>query len=882
VTPGWGAVAPVQGAVVSHRGAVASEAPAGPILLGVRHHGPGSARAVVRALAAYQPEIVLVEGPPEADPLVRFAASADLRPPVALLAYPLDATVTGRAAFWPFAEFSPEWQAIRWAVDHGVPVRFCDLPVVHRFSVEPEVERQSDGVDPSTVDPSTVDAVRADPIAGLAHAAGYDDPERWWEDVVEHQRGSADGGHPLADALAPFQAIAEAMAAVRAHAPAPPPNEDHHERRREAYMRTVLRAAVKAHSRVAVVCGAWHVPALTPPLPKVGEDAALLRGLSKTKVAMTWVPWTHGRLASWQGYGAGVHSPGWYHHLFTAPDHTVERWLVGVARVLRDEGLPVSSAHVIEAVRLADTLAHMRGRPIAGLSEVTEATQAVLCDGDPLRLELVNRRLVVGERLGTVPDDTPGVPLARDVAAAQRRLRLPPEALVRDLDLDLRRDYDLERSRLLHRMRLLGVDWGLPAESARRGKGTFWEPWRLCWQPEFAVDLVAASAYGITVASAAANRVTELAARARSLAGVTALAERCLLADLPDALDGVLRALDERIALDPDVAHLMAALPALARSLRYGDVRGTDTSALRGVAEGLLVRICVGLPPALAALDDEAAAAMRRRIDALHSAVALLDRTAAKATAGPAQPADGAERPTEAESTDRTARSEGPAEAEHSVEGRPTHRAEPPAEGRSTHHTEPSAEGRSAHHAEPSAAAEPTGAHGPAPLARWLATIGSLASRDDVHGLLVGTFNRLLLDAGRLPADEARRRLGLVLTVGVPPAHGAAWVEGFLAGGGLLLVHDERLLNLVDAWLAAIPADTFLEVLPLLRRTFGEFAIPERHAIGQRVRRREATGSEQPGDTEYSTFDTERGALVLPTVALLLGWDTLPEPVGVG
>jgi hypothetical protein len=688
-------------------------------------------------------------------------------------------------------------------------VRFCDLPVVHRFSAEPAVETETDGTDPSTVDPSTVDIVRADPIAGLAHAAGYDDPERWWEDVVEHQRGSADGGHPLADALAPFQAIAEAMAAVRAHAPAPPPGEDRYERRREAYMRTVLRAAVKAHSRVAVVCGAWHVPALTPPVPKIGEDAALLRGLSKTKVAMTWVPWTHGRLASWQGYGAGVHSPGWYHHLFTAPDHAVERWLVGVARVLRDEGLPVSSAHVIEAVRLADTLAHMRGRPVPGLSEVTEATQAVLCDGDPLRLELVNRRLVVGERLGAVPDDTPGVPLARDVAAAQRRLRLPPEALVRDLDLDLRKDYDLARSRLLHRMRLLGVDWGLPGESARRGKGTFWESWRLCWQPEFAVDLVAASAYGITVATAAANRVTELAARARSLAEVTALAERCLLADLPDALDGVLRALDERIALDPDVAHLMAALPALARSLRYGDVRGTDTSALRGVAEGLLVRICVGLPPALSALDDDAAAAIRRQIDALHSAVALLDRTVAKATRS-------------------------------------------------------------------------TGADGPAPLARWLATIGGVASRDDIHGLLVGRFNRLLLDAGRLPADEARRRLGLVLTVGVPPARGAAWVEGFLAGGGLLLVHDERLLNLVDAWLAAIPADTFIEVLPLLRRTFGEFAIPERRAIGQRVRRRAATGSEQPGDAEASTFDTERGALVLPTVALLLGWDAVPETVGAG
>src|SRR5262249_55553315 len=146
-------------------------------------------------------------------------------------------------------------------------------------------------------------------------------------------------------------------------------------------MRGVLRAATKQHSRVAVVCGAWHVPALTGKLPTVSADAAVLRGLPRTKVAATWVPWTHGRLASWQGYGAGVSSPGWYHHLFTAPARPVERGLVGVAWVLRGEALPVSSAHVIEAVRLADALAAMRGRPLPGLSEVTEATRSVLCDG---------------------------------------------------------------------------------------------------------------------------------------------------------------------------------------------------------------------------------------------------------------------------------------------------------------------------------------------------------------------------------------------------------------------------------------------------------------------------------------------------------------------
>jgi hypothetical protein len=757
------------------------------VLLGIRHHGPGSARAVERALDAYRPGIVLIEGPPEADPLVAFAASEQLRPPVALLAYPVDKNAVGvsRASFWPFAEFSPEWRAIRWAVTADVPVRFFDLPAANRLAPE-----RVDRIPIDEPAPAEPDALRADPIAALATVAGYDDPERWWEDVVEHRFDARVGDDPLAAALDPFDAIAEAMAAVRADTPAPPPVEARDEARREAYMRGVLRAARKEHPRVAVVCGAWHVPALTEPLPAASADAKVLRKLPKVKVAATWVPWTHGRLASWQGYGAGVSSPGWYHHLFTASDRVLERWFVQVAGVLRDEGQPVSSAHVIEAVRLATALATLRGRPFPGLAEVTEATRAVLCDGDDLRLALVNRRLVVGERLGEVPDDTPSLPLVRDVSAAQRSLRLPPRALARELDLDLRREIDVGRSRLLHRLRLLGVDWGIPAPT-RSGIGTFWESWRLQWQPEFAVDLVAASGYGTTLAAAATGRVEELAAGAESLGEVTALVERCLLADLPDALASVLRALDDRIALDQDVAHLMAALPALARTLRYGDVRGTDTGAMRSVAEGLVVRVCVGLPPALAALDDSAALEMRDHIDAVQSALALLD---------------GAE------------------QRERWAERRE----------------------------------------------RWLETLGRLAERNDLHGLIAGRINRLLLDSGRVDVDEVRRRLGLILTVGVPPARGAAWVEGFLAGGGLLLVHDERLLALVDGWLAGIPKDIFVEVLPLLRRTFSGFAEPERRSIGERARRLgDETAPAEPGDD----LDPERVALVLPTVALLLGQD---------
>ena len=349
---------------------------------GIRHHGPGSARAVVAALRRQPPDVLLVEGPPEADELVRWIADGGLEPPVALLGYATDDP--RRAGFWPFAVFSPEWQAIRWAVEHEMPVRFFDLPYAYR-AAEPDgadepdsgpldgPDSAPDGVDAGPGEAGPGDAGPGDgaeprrpvdPIGELAAVAGYDDPERWWEDVVEHRDTPA------------FEAIAEAMAEIRAGAP-----EDPRDLVREAYMRTVLREVRRAHDEIAVVCGAWHVPALTAKAT-AKDDAALLRGRRKAKVAFTWVPWTYGRLASWRGYGAGVRSPGWYHHLFTTTDDVVPRWLVAAAGVLRDEGVPTSSAHVIEATRLAETLAALRGRPLAGLAELTEAAGAVMCDGD--------------------------------------------------------------------------------------------------------------------------------------------------------------------------------------------------------------------------------------------------------------------------------------------------------------------------------------------------------------------------------------------------------------------------------------------------------------------------------------------------------------------
>jgi hypothetical protein len=572
-------------------------------VFGIRHHGPGSARSLLAALEEYQPDAVLIEGPADADPLLSWVTAEGMQPPLALLGYAREEPKI--AAFWPYAVYSPEWQAMIWARRRSVEVRFCDLPATMVLAPRARTlfAGDADG-SPTSPDPGR------DPLGTLAAAAGYDDPERWWEDLVESRL----------DSSSPFPLITEAMAELRRLAR--PPSAE--EQRREAYMRQTIRAARRrGRSRVAVVCGAWHAPVLVWPLPPANRDAATLRGTAKRKVTLTWVPWTHERLASGAGYGAGVTSPGWYHHLWTAPDQTIPRWLIKVARALRERDLPTSSAHVIEAVRLAETLASLRSRPLAGLTEVTEATRAVLCDGDEHAVRFVTDHLVVGQALGTVNERVPTVPLEADLMKTCRTLRVRREPDVRHWDLDLRRPVDRNRSQLFHRLRLLELDWVRPADSEIASQGTFREVWASRWRPELSVQLVEASVWGTTVESAASARV-EVIRRDGTLPELTRAVGRCLLADLPSALDQLLATLAERAALDADVVHLMEALPPLVRAQRYGDVRRTDTAALTRVIATLVLRTCAGLSRAVTGLDAENAAAMRRRIDEVTAALGLL------------------------------------------------------------------------------------------------------------------------------------------------------------------------------------------------------------------------------------------------------------------
>jgi hypothetical protein len=150
-----------------------------------------------------------------------------------------------------------------------------------------------------------------------------------------------------------------------------------------------------------------------------------------------------------------------------------------------------------------------------------------------------------------------------------------------------------------------------------------------------------------------------------------------------------------------------------------------------------------------------------------------------------------------------------------------------------------------------------------------LGALAGIAERADLHGLIDGRLTRILLDAERLPVADVARRMSRAMSPGNAPSQVAGWVEGLLSGGGLLLVHDAGLLSLVDEWLTGLTDQLFVDVLPLLRRTFGAFAGPERRAIGERVAARPVGGRRVEGAVR--DVDEARAAPAVRAVLTILG-----------
>ncbi|MGW2911144.1 DUF5682 family protein [Streptomyces asoensis] len=581
--------------------------PAAPFLIGVRHHAPSLAAAVPALLDEAKPDVVLVELPAEMQEWLPWLGHEETRAPVALAAAPADGTGAQSPAFYPFADFSPELAAVRWAARHGVPVVACDLPLADRAWGAGRDGTVPDGA------PGLAVALRA----RLTGRAGDD----LWDRLVE---ATAPGSPP--EAVRRAALLTGWALRTDAAAAGGVPELD---LRRERWMRSRIAEATERGERAAVVVGAFHAPALTAPARAGYEAATALaddpaardpgsapgergpdrtgreRGGPRGGAGAGWttslIPYAYALLDERSGYPAGIRDPEWQDMVLRAAgdpaalEEALTRAAVRVCAQLRDLGHPSGPADAREITRLACDLARLRGLPAAGRGELVEAVQTVLAQGEPYgRGRAVARameRVLVGTRTGRPAPDAPRSGLVPAVESEVAALGLPgPEDAsrpARDLRLDpLRSDLDRRRELLLRRLTVCGVPYGEAREVVGAGGAeALTSRWEVRWTPATAAMLTAAGVRGVTSAQAAEGvlrerRRTEEDAGGSTAAQVLEGLARAAECGLPALADERLDDLAEVLPPAGTLPELLAGL-ALSDRLRAGHVPGLGADADR-------------------------------------------------------------------------------------------------------------------------------------------------------------------------------------------------------------------------------------------------------------------------------------------------------------
>jgi Mg-chelatase subunit ChlD len=537
-----------------------------PWLFGVRHHSPACAAALTPLLDRLAPAAVAVELPADLAPWLDWLAHPEAEAPLAI------AAVSSRGddlGFYPFADFSPELVAIRWARVRGVPVHAIDLPAARKLGHARE------------------------PVGMLGIAERLRGPDDdTWEHLVEGPAALAEPERVRRAAL--LYGWALRLDAARGD------GIGTLDRAREAHMRAAL-AQIAPLGRVAAIVGAFHAAALLPE-PRLWH-AALPAERQPAELVSSLIPYGFELLDERSGYPAGIRDPMWQQRLWQAlrdggdVGGLVAACLVEITRAIRARGLPASVPDAHAAADVALSLARLRGLAAPGRRELVEAVQTALTQGELLgRGRVVARameQVMVGSQRGRLADGTPRSGLGPHVAALLAELRLPAAQMAEsdDVRLDpLRSRIDRRRQVALCRLRACGVPSAseLPSMAAG-GVETLTVVWRIKMTPATEAMIELAGLRGVTLRQAAAGALR---------------AERARLVAEDRLGPAVLIALTEAGA-EAGAGELAAEWLAELAGPRLADATLAELIALVALIDRVLAGHVVGLPAAEDAVPGE-------------------------------------------------------------------------------------------------------------------------------------------------------------------------------------------------------------------------------------------------------------------------------------
>lgn len=612
-----------------------------PILFGIRHLSPAGAWHLRKLLDRVKPEIVLVEGPSDFNEELSIVPNQKVKPPFAMLAYTKEPPID--TILYPLSVYSPEYQAILWAYENKKQCRFIDLPSgaflafskirrqrelekIRKWEEEKEEEEQAEEQDQENTQEDAEEGI----YQQLDRLSGEDGQETFWERTMEHVRDEdayISGSDRFGTELRTLTLKAD---------------EDHAEDVvREAYMKRQIEEVISSGipaDKIVVVTGAFHVKGLRSDTEKLSEKE--LKKLPILEAGKTLMPYSYYRLSSRSGYGAGNKAPAYYELLWQGfkkgeADYAARSYLSRIAAWQRANGNIVSSAEVIEAMRLSFSLASLRDCKIPALRDLRDA--AVTCMGHGNFGEIANAvaDTEIGTAIGALPEGVSRTSIQEDFYQKLDALSLRKYCSVtaEDLDLDLRENRkvksekaafrDLERSFFLHKLRVLGISF-VRIQNVSQDQATWKERWTLCWTPEAEIELVEAQLKGDTVLAAVSFYIKEKLEEKKQINAVAEILKEAFLCGMPEAAEYAVSAL-QKAAIDAAAVNEIAeTIQSLSFVIQYGDIRKISSKPLIPVMEQLFFRVCLILV-AECICDDEAAKIMIPALSILNDAVSNHD-----------------------------------------------------------------------------------------------------------------------------------------------------------------------------------------------------------------------------------------------------------------
>ena len=557
-----------------------------PHLFGIRHLSPCGAYHLVKFLDSTDPDMVLIEGPSDLNHMMKDMCSPETKPPFAIMAY--SQTVPIQTIIYPMAVYSPEYQAVLWAYRHKKQCRFIDLPSGVFLAISEERGKDE------------ADEHREKSVYQLMEEQLGEEQEVWWERHFEHntaddayRTGVYEYGKQLRD-LDDSSKYHYAENMIR-----------------ECFMKAQIEAALSEvpAEKTVVITGSYHTEGIKQCAALTDDE---IKKLPSIPSKSTLMPYSYYRLSSRSGYGAGNKAPQYYELVWNSlnnnePEYAMYNYISAIADYQRKNGGITSSAEVMEAVRLAKTLATMKDSLVPTLADLRDSVVTCIGHGHFSEIARAAAFNEIGRKIGSLPEGVSRTALQEDFYGQIKLLKLDKYRTLEShtLELDLRENMrvkseksaflDLERSFFLYRLFVLGIDFAVN-QHKKQDKATWSEVWNLSWTPEAEIQIVEAALKGDTVELAAAFVFNERLETSKNIDDVSAVIELACLCGMEKTVRSAVNVL-QGIAIDTaSVVEIGNTVDNMSSSVKYGSIRKLDTDQFIPVICQMFYRGCVILP----------------------------------------------------------------------------------------------------------------------------------------------------------------------------------------------------------------------------------------------------------------------------------------------